>query len=54
MPLLKELASVFIEKEFGVFSAESFHRNFDPQDHANQALMRGKREKGWWSYESFK
>lgn len=54
MPLLKELAALFIEQELGVLSDSSFHQAFDPGLHAGQALMRGSKQEGWILYEPFK
>lgn len=54
MPLLKDLAELFIEQELHVPCDASFTKTFDPKLHANQALMKGPQQSGWIIYEPFK
>lgn len=53
MPLLKELATLFIEQELGVLTDATFNKTFDSAVHAGQALMRGQSQAGWILYEPF-
>jgi len=54
LPLLKDLAELFIEQELSVPSDPSFNKAFDPKLHADQALMRGPQQEGWILYAPFK
>lgn len=54
MPLLRDLAALFIEQELGVLTDATFNNTFDPSMHAGQALMRGQSQVGWIVYEPFR
>jgi hypothetical protein len=42
LPLIKELAAVFIEREFGILTASTFLHNHDPNAYFSDALIRGE------------
>lgn len=52
-PLIKELAALFIENELDVPSESTFHKNFDPDLHRNNILMRGGTNNGWVAYAPY-
>lgn len=53
LPLMKELAALFIENELGVRSESAFYKNFNPDIDAENLLVKGEINNGWVTYAPY-
>lgn len=52
-PLMKELAALFIEYELGIPSQSHVMKNFNPDLHSRDLLMKGSISNGWLTYAPY-